>query len=256
MRAIMLVAGRGSRLRNLTDARPKCLVPFRGRPLLELATARLMAGGVDKFTFVAGYRSEDIQDFIDSNELDAELVVNQDWDSTNMVHSLLCAADRLAAEPCIVSYGDIFFEDKIVRDMIAAQGDIVLAYDKNGRALWERRFKEPLSDIENFRTTSDGHLLEIGGRVQDIETVQGQYMGLLRLTPEGLKSIQQFCSTLDPQRRRNIDMTSTLSALLVNGAKIRCVSNSDPWGELDSPEDIQFFEASTSYTTSSLEMTT
>ncbi len=245
MRAIMLVAGRGSRLRSLTDSRPKCLVPFRGRPLLELTTERLQAGGVSRFTFVGGYRSDAIEAFIDAHGLDAELVVNRAWDSTNMVQSLFCAAERLAAEPCIVSYGDIFFESGIVRDLIAAPGDLVLAYDRNGRALWERRFEDPLSDIENFRVGADGSLIAIGGRVQDIATVQGQYMGLFKLTPTGHAAMQNLCADLPAERRRSIDVTSTFSALLARGSAIRCVANSEPWGELDSPEDIRFFEAST-----------
>ncbi|MGV2109332.1 NTP transferase domain-containing protein [Agrobacterium vitis] len=253
MRAIMLVAGRGSRLRNLTNMRPKCLVPFRGRPLLELSVERLKAGGVEKFTFVAGYRSEAIEAFIETHEIDAEVVLNRDWDSTNMVQSLFCAADRLAAEPCIVSYGDIFFESGIVRNLISAQGDLVLAYDHNGRTLWERRFKDPLSDIENFRIGTEGRLIAIGGRVQDITTVQGQYMGLFKLTPTGLAEMQDFCASLSADRRRSIDVTSTFSALLGRGTLIRCVPNLDPWGELDSPEDIHFFEASTPLNTPALE---
>jgi choline kinase len=253
MRAIMLVAGRGSRLRDLTDARPKCLVPFRGRPLLELATEQLRAGGVDRFTFVGGYRSEEIQAFIDASDLDAELVVNHDWDSTNMVQSLFCAAERLAEETCIVSYGDIFFESGIVRDLIAKQGDFVMAYDQNGRTLWERRFDDPLSDIENFRISPDQRLIAIGGRVQDITTVQGQYMGLLKLAPAGLAAMQEFCASLDPARRSSIDMTSTFAALLERGADIRCVPNLEPWGELDSPEDIEFFEACSTVTPPAME---
>ena len=55
----------------------------------------------------------------------------------------------------------------------------------NWLALWERRFGDPLLDAETFRLSSDGSLLEIGNKPRNVEEVEGQYMGLLRFSPEG-----------------------------------------------------------------------
>ncbi len=66
--------------------------------------------------------------------------------------------------------------------------------------------------------------------------MQGQYMGLFKLTPTGLAEMQDFCASLSPDRRRSIDVTSVFSALLGRGTLNRCVPNLDPWGELDLPK--------------------
>ncbi|MFZ9450262.1 MAG: NTP transferase domain-containing protein, partial [Alphaproteobacteria bacterium] len=58
MRAIILAAGRGSRMRQLTDERPKCLVPLRGRPLLEWQLEALRGAGIREIGIVTGYRRE------------------------------------------------------------------------------------------------------------------------------------------------------------------------------------------------------
>ena len=58
MRAVILAAGRGSRMRELGDERPKCLVALAGKTLLERQVAALRGGGVDKIGVVRGYRAE------------------------------------------------------------------------------------------------------------------------------------------------------------------------------------------------------
>jgi len=56
MKAIILAAGRGSRMKNLTDERPKCLVELRGNPLLDWQLAALLEAGIDRIAIDTGYR--------------------------------------------------------------------------------------------------------------------------------------------------------------------------------------------------------
>lgn len=242
MRAVILVAGRGSRLRELTSQKPKCLVEFMGKALLERAINSLTAGGCSKFTLVTGYRSEEIEKFVTKKGIDAEILSNGQWASTNMVQSLLKAAHRLKEGPCIISYGDIFFESSLIDAMKSDESDIAIAYDKNGRSLWEERFTNPLDDIENFQMTYSNILTRIGGSVSDITSVEGQYMGILKFTPPGFLLIQEVISKLDSETAQQLDMTSLLSLLIESGGMIHCIENNSFWGEIDSPEDIEFFE--------------
>ena len=94
-----------------------------------------------------------------------------------MVMSLAAAAPSLRGGPVIVSYADIFYRRDVVRDLTSANGDLVVAYDRQWRDLWSRRFTDPLSDAETFRLDAAGNLLEIGGKTTDIGEIEGQYMG-------------------------------------------------------------------------------
>src|ERR1700685_4729097 len=107
MRAVVLAAGRGSRLGHLGSDRPKWLVEREGRPLIERQIAALRRGGANEIAVVRGYRAE----MIDFPGL--AYFVNERWDETNMVMSLSTAASWLRAEPVIVSYADIFYRSAV-----------------------------------------------------------------------------------------------------------------------------------------------
>src|SRR5271154_5280112 len=103
MRALILAAGRGSRMGAVGDERPKCLVELEGRPLLERQVAALRRGGAESVGIVRGYRAERLQ-FPGLTYFD-----NPRWSETNMVMSLAAAAEWLRAGTVVVSYADIFF---------------------------------------------------------------------------------------------------------------------------------------------------
>ena len=68
MRALLLAAGLGTRLRPLTDTTPKCLVPIKGKPLLDIWCEALLAAGVTKLLINLHYKSEQVQQHLDSSK--------------------------------------------------------------------------------------------------------------------------------------------------------------------------------------------
>lgn len=239
MQAIILAAGRGSRLNDATADRPKCLVELRGRPLLLHQMEALTAGDAGPLGAVRGYRGDRLEAF------GLTLFDNPRWAETNMVASLRCAASWLQAAPTIVSYSDIFYDPRLVAGLKAATGDIVVAYDPAWLKLWRRRFADPLSDAETFRLNADGSIAEIGAKPRSLGEIEGQYMGLLRLTPRGFALIEALVDSLSPDRRDRLDMTSLLSLLIAQGATLTALRNDWPWGEVDSPSDLALYETMT-----------
>ena len=73
MRALLLAAGLGTRLRPLTDTTPKCLVPIKGKPLLDIWCEALLAAGVTKLLINLHYKSEQVQQHLESSKF-CELV--------------------------------------------------------------------------------------------------------------------------------------------------------------------------------------
>jgi len=237
MRAVILAAGRGSRMGQLGDGRPKCLVELRGKPLIEYQIAALRRGGVDEIGVVRGYRAEMI-DFPD-----LVYFSNERWAETNMVMSLATAASWLSSSPVVVSYADIFYCSEVVRRLAAAPGNLVISYDRDWRSLWERRFANPLADAETFRIDGEGTLLEIGGKTTEIENIQGQYMGLLKFTPAAWSAVEALLGSLDQNTRDRIDMTGLLRRLLAANFPIHTVATNGQWGEVDNPQDAALYEA-------------
>jgi choline kinase len=236
-RAIVLAAGRGSRLGNLTEALPKCLLPVSGRPLLEWQMDALRSAGVTMIGVVRGYRAGDV------NARGVTFFDNPRWSESNMVRSLMCAADWLRAEPCIISYADIVYSRGVVEALNAADGDLVITYDVNWLDLWSRRFDDPLSDAETFVADASGQLVEIGGKAKSLADIRGQYMGLLKFSPSGWATIEDHLATKSPAEIDRLDMTSLLRQLLAKGVRIAAAPVTEPWFEIDSARDLAVCEA-------------
>ncbi len=237
MKAIILAAGRGSRMKDLTDDRPKCLVELRGRALLDLQLEALRASGIEEIAIVTGYRRELL--------INRGLVEfhNARWAETNMVTSLACAQDWLSSEPCIVSYSDIFYNSVAVQTLLAARASLAVTYDPNWLELWSQRFNDPLIDAETFRLKQDHTLAEIGNKPTSLGEVQGQYMGLLLFTPEGWAEVLRIRSGLTQGQRDKMHMTGTLQKVIDAGQiAIAAVPYIGKWGEIDSAEDLQHSE--------------
>jgi len=237
MRAVILAAGRGSRMGHLGDDRPKCLVKLEGKRLIERQVAALKRGGVDEISVVRGYRAE----MIDFPGL--SYFVNGRWAETNMVMSLAAAAPWLRSGPVIVSYADIFYRSELVRSLAGAPGPLVISYDRAWRRLWTRRFADPLSDAETFRIDTSGQLLEIGGKTTRIEDIQGQYMGLLKFKPTAWTAVEAVLNTLDAPTRDRLDMTGLLRRLLAGRMlPIGTLGTDGQWGEIDNPQDVALYK--------------
>jgi len=238
MRALILAAGRGSRMGALGDVRPKCLVELDGRPLLDRQLAALRTGGAREIGIVRGYRKDML------NDPALTYFDNDRWAETNMVMSLACAAEWLRAGPVIVSYADIFYRGSLIRGLAAAPGALVISYDRRWRELWTRRFADPLSDAETFRIDAAGQLVEIGGRTANIEDIQGQYMGLLKFTPPAWSAIEHLLSALEPAVRDRLDMTGMIRRLIAQGTVgISTYGTDGQWGEIDNAEDVALYQA-------------
>lgn len=238
MKAIILAAGRGSRMKDLTDESPKCLVQLRGKSLLAWQLEALSAAGIRDIAIVTGYKHEQI------SNLDLGLVefYNPRWAETNMVSSLACASAWLEAGPCIVSYSDIFYQANAVSALMNSSAKLAVTYDLHWLKLWQKRFDAPLQDAETFRLNPEGSLAEIGQKPKTVEEVEGQYMGLLRFTPEGWREVQRIRAGLPGLERDKIHMTGTLQKIIEAGQiPIAALSYEGEWGEVDSAEDLAVY---------------
>ena len=236
-RALILAAGRGSRMGALGDNRPKCLVELAGRALLDRQLAALRRGGAGEIGIVRGYRAQML------NYPGLSYFDNARWAQTNMVMSLATAAAWLRAGPVIVSYADIFYRGELVRGLVKAPGSLVVTYDRAWRGLWTRRFADPLADAETFRIDAAGKLLEIGAKTASIEEIQGQYMGLLKFMPSAWSAVETLLASLDPPVRDRLDMTGLLRRLLEKKLSIGTFGTDGQWGEIDNPGDVELYQS-------------
>lgn len=238
MKAIILAAGRGSRMEDLTEDMPKCLVKLKGKPLIEQQITALHKAGIKEIGIVSGYKRELLAGY------GLKEFHNTRWASTQMVSSLECANIWLNTSPCIVSYSDIFYQSQAVSLLMKCNAEIAITYDPNWQTLWENRFSDPLEDAETFRLNKENAVTEIGSKPKNLEEVEGQYMGLLYFTPNSWRELMDIRSKMPQIHADKMHMTSALQKIIDNKNFIlQGIPYTEGWGEVDNSSDLEFYNS-------------
>ena len=244
MKAILLAAGEGSRLRPYTADRPKCMVELGGQPLIEWQISTLRACGVDEIVLVTGYRAEALE------REDVRSYHNPLFETTNMVESLWCAEEELSGD-VIISYADIVYEPRLVDSLLNDDSDLCVVVDRQWDALWKVRFDDPLDDAETLKIDSGGHLAEIGQPASSYDQIDAQYIGLMRFKDQGLSRLRSIYETARSTAQKGGDpwglsrpfekayMTDLLQALINDGQDLKAVQVDRGWFEIDSVTDYE-----------------
>ena len=235
MKAIILAAGRGSRMKQLTSNIPKCLVKLHGKELLSLQIESLLQADVTDIAIVAGYKKELLFPY------SSTIFVNHKWESSNMVSSLECAGQWLTTSECIVSYSDIFYDSTAISSLINCTSEMAITYDPNWLPLWKKRFPNPLDDAETFLLDRSSFLSDIGKKPNSYNEIQGQYMGLLKFTPKSWNKVEGLRRKFKEPDSDVMSMTELLSQLITIGTKIRAIPYYGAWGEIDHESDLKCY---------------
>ena len=182
MRAVIIGAGRGRRLRHETREHPKTLVPVMGRPMLEWILDALAAGGFERreVVYVCGYAEQVLRD----RYPDLVYVRNPDWADNNILLSLLYAREYLG-EGFVSTYSDIVYEPEIVTRLVDSPHDIALGCDTLWRRRYTRRSEHPETDAEKLRARGS-RVVEISRHVPS-EAAQGEFIGVMKLSRSGAR---------------------------------------------------------------------
>ena len=236
MRALILAAGRGRRMGEHTNSKPKCLTMFRGKPLIEWQINALNKSGINEIGVVTGYKSNLLKKYC------LRQFHNKDWFKTQMVSSLECASDWVKQGDIVISYSDIFYEHNAINLLVKSNRDISILYDVNWLNLWSLRFKDPLSDAESFLLNKQNELLEIGEKVNDYSKIKGQYMGLIFFSKNGWETFYNNRLKLSKSEKMIEDMTSAFQRLIRNKIIVHGVKYNGQWGEVDTIDDLIKYE--------------
>jgi choline kinase len=171
LKFVVLVAGVGSRLRPLTEDRPKCLVEVNGKSILErLLDQADRTGLFDEAILITGYRADAVEQFVKEwlkdHSMPVRLVHNDNYDETNNGYSLWCAR-HLLNDSFLLSDGDLVLDDEIIR-MVAESPISALAVDQSSK-LDEEAMKFAISD--------DGYITALSKDMR-ITEAKGESIGM------------------------------------------------------------------------------
>ena len=234
--AVILAAGRGTRLGPLVAELPKVMVELDGRTLLAHQRQSLAAAGVTDVHLVLGHGAEAVKLHPDAQKL--TFWHNPNYETTNMVASLMCANQLLdGTSDVIIAYGDIVYEPRLLHSLLALDAPVGVVVDLSWRSYWEARMPDPLVDAETLRMDSAGRILELGSRPSDYADIEGQYTGLIKVSAKATQAFAALASHLvtnDP----NAFMTALLQRAIDDGVHVHAAQVRNGWLEIDSPADL------------------
>ena len=242
-RALILAAGQGTRLRPLTNNKPKCMVPLLGTPLLQRQIDTLKSCGVHDIHVAAGYRADQIQ------ARGISITINKHFASTNMVETLFCTLPFVAQEgDLIISYGDIVYQKSNLEALLSCKDEISIMVDSHWLQYWKLRLEDPLEDAETLILDENNYVKELGKKPHNYESIQGQYTGLIKVSsktiPDFVKCYQALdrSKSYDGKEFQKMYMTSFLQSMIDLGWMVKAVQVRNGWLEIDSCEDLRLYE--------------
>lgn len=237
MKAIILAAGMGSRLRPLTDDKPKCLVELDKIPLLDRQLEVLKSAGISNVHVIGGYLGHMLK------RPNVTLHMNENYESTNMVETLFCAEEVLqGTQDIIISYGDIVYEPRVLQKLISSEAEVSVAADLDWLRYWYERMPNPLVDVETFVVDESDRIIELGQRPESLDVIEGQFMGLIKFRSDSLPKLRKAWLDARHQNRplaSSMPMTDFLQMLIDRDWDVRASFVSGGWAEVDSVQDLR-----------------
>ena len=234
---LILAAGRGRRMGPSLD-QPKCLNEVNGQTLISMQISAMRYLNVSKIIVVTGYQRILVAPYGDIE------IFNSEWESSNMVYSLLKAGPIVRNSGCTISYGDIFYDEKTLSLLHEHEHDheIYVLYSDNWKELWKKRSDNPIDDAESFQLNCDGTIKIIGTKPITLDEIEGQYMGVVRFTKSGWNTFESFALSLPHKQLETISMTNLLNLMIAQKVStIKGILYSGDWGEIDTESDLDLF---------------
>ena len=230
MKAIILSAGQGSRLGHLVDDKPKCLIDFNGRTLLDRQLDTLEATGVKEAVVVTGFNDELVEEALAKRGRGPAVrtIFNPFYKVADNTGSLYMAREELSGD-CLVWNGDT-----LVSNALMAR---VVGNDRPGISVTIDRKDRYDDDDMKVIAADDGRLRAIGKRIS--EGVNAESIGLLAFRSGGA---DRFREAIERAMRTSEGTTiwylRVIHHLAQNGEVWTLDINGEEWGEVDFPPDV------------------
>jgi dTDP-glucose pyrophosphorylase len=225
-KAVVLAAGRGKRMRELTAALPKPMMDVRGKPVLQHIIEGLRDADVRGVLLVVGYHAETVQNFFGDGaryDLDIEYVVQAVQDGTGRVVNL--ARSFAGDSPFILSYGDILISPVNYKR--------VVNLPDNFEAIVTVTRGEDVSKGGAVFVNEQMELVDLREKPKPGEPTSPWYnAGLYAFRP----GIFEFIARLNPSPRGEYELTDAIRDLARSGGKIKALELIGEWADVRDPE--------------------
>lgn len=230
MKAVILAAGMASRLRPLTNDRPKCLLAIGERCLLQRSMDALVAAGVNEFVIVTGYLHEQIEQFVTEHypEQKVVFIYNNVYESTNNIYSLWLARPEVEGKEMLLLDSDLLYDPLIIRKVLSCPADNVLTLIRH--ELGEEEMKVVMN--------SEGDIAEIN-KTCNPELAAGESLGIEKMGKEYTCALyKELDGMMNKEGLQNVFYEKAFERLIAQGHTYKVLDVTELFScELDTVDD-------------------
>jgi len=225
-KAVLLAAGRGTRMRELTADLPKPMIEVRGKPVLQHIVEGLRDAGVRRFLIIVGYRADAVQNFFGDGsryKIDIQYATQVAQDGTGRVVDL--GRDFVSDSPFVLAYGDILVDPANYKRIVDLADDV-----------------EALISVTRGEDVSKGGAVFLNERMELVDLREKSKpgepsspwynAGLYTFRP----SIFDFTARLKPSPRGEYELTDAIRELAQSGKRVQALELTGEWADVRDPE--------------------
>ena len=227
MKAVILAAGKGTRMPEITNDIPKCLIDINGKTLLERQINILLRYSIKKIYVVVGYMAKKIISKIENIE-NVEIVENKEYATTDNIYSLYLTLKKLKGDEFLLLNGDTIFEEDIIKILMARKEGDLAPIDCGYYDLEELKIRE-----------EDGLVKEILPKTASEEISDGSTIGIFKFSSEGSEALFNEIRELMQKEEKNKWFEYALNNILEKIKMYKVDIHGLKWIEIDTVEDIK-----------------
>jgi dTDP-glucose pyrophosphorylase len=225
-KAVLLAAGRGTRMRELTAELPKPMIEVRSKPVLQHIVEGLRDAGVKEFLIITGYRADAVRNYFGDGsryKIDIKYTNQEVQDGTGRVVNL--ARDFAGDSPFVLSYGDILVDPANYKCIVDLAPEV--------EAIISVKRDEDVSQGGAVFLNERMELVDLREKPKPGEPTSPWYnAGLYAFRP----SIFEFISKLRPSPRGEYELTDAIRDLAQSGRKVKALELTGEWADVRDPE--------------------
>lgn len=228
--AVILAAGVGSRLRPLTDDKPKALVEVSGKAILTRAVEALSSHGIEKLVIATGYCDDAIRRALEGSPLEVSYRLNPRYETTQNSVSLAFCRDALSDAAFFKLDGDVLFDSRILERLDASAAGLSVAVDR----------KVDLDpEAMKVRIAGPERIVAFGKGIP-VPDAAGESIGIERISADTGAALFDALDFAIARGETNLYYEDVYSRLIAEGLAAGLVDVSDlAWCEVDAPQDLE-----------------
>jgi len=222
--ALILAAGLGSRLGELTKDKPKCLLDVNGSTILERNISMIKACGIEEIYIATGYLHEKIEEVISS---EIKIIRVDDYKTHNNLYTLYHMRSVMN-ENCVIFFADVLYQQEILSRLLNTKSDIALVVDRS-KVL-----------VDTMRVIIDGNIVQEVGSHVSIDEADGNFIGMAKFSKKCLPDVLLVIEKMVKLGNHANDYYTVILDKLRSRYEINFLdTNGLIWKEVDTYDDLK-----------------